>query len=153
MLNKLSITFMKGTMKVVDHVIESLVCQKIIQMPTCLWNLKMSNARYWMNQWFGGEIIQIDILIWKKWFNNFWTYLGIYILINHLAPLYTMVKDHNHGNVEGIQNTSKGCRLKFRNHLFVGRVCKVYCKVNKDFVDVLKHGSILWLILISYGNL
>jgi hypothetical protein len=29
------------------------------------------------------------------------------------------------GNVEGIQNTSKGCPWKFRNHLFVSLVCEV----------------------------
>jgi hypothetical protein len=40
MLNRLSIMFKKVTMKVVDHAIELLVCQKIIQMPTCLWNLR-----------------------------------------------------------------------------------------------------------------
>ncbi len=40
MLNRLSIMFMKGTMKVVDHVIELLVCQKIIQMPSYLWNFR-----------------------------------------------------------------------------------------------------------------
>lgn len=39
MLNRLSIMFMKGTMKVVDHVIE-LACQKVIQMPTWFWNLR-----------------------------------------------------------------------------------------------------------------
>jgi hypothetical protein len=49
----------------------------------------------------------------------------VYILINHLGPLYTMVKDCTHGVVEGIQNTSKGCPWKFRNHLFVGPVCEL----------------------------
>ncbi len=40
MFNRVSIMFMKGTMKVVDHVIELLVCQKVIQMPTWFWNLR-----------------------------------------------------------------------------------------------------------------
>jgi hypothetical protein len=47
-----------------------------------------------------------------------------------------MVKDHNHGNVESPQNTSKSYPMKIQNHLCMGLVCHVQYKMKIDFIDI-----------------
>jgi hypothetical protein len=47
-----------------------------------------------------------------------------------------MVKDHNHGNVESPQNTSKSHPMKIQNHLCMGLVCHVQYKMKIDFIDI-----------------
>jgi len=47
-----------------------------------------------------------------------------------------MVKDYDHGNVEGLQNTFKSCLMKFRNHLCMGLGCQMQCKVKINFIEI-----------------
>jgi hypothetical protein len=45
--------------------------------------------------------------------------------LQHLVPLYTMVRDCDHPNVESLQTQPKAVRLNFRNHLCVSLSCQV----------------------------
>ncbi len=51
------------------------------------------------------------------------TYL--FVSLQHFVPLYPMVRDRDHRNVEGLQTHPKAVRWKFRNHLCVSLGCQV----------------------------